>query len=553
MKLVDKTYSFYSDYINIGKYDILLKKANALLKYKNEISEEICLNPNKYMNLSKFEWINELRKQISYCNNQDIAHAISDVYVSFDNKRVSLNKSSSAKIQNSLNIVLYKKNHSIHKKGDLRSFNIKLKSTDLSKTITYLTRYYNEGLIPYLKNNISEDISKQEFREMILFYINKYGDRLINLAVNRQKRIEKKIFKHRIEFESLAFTSCTEQKQNIINRNPNTQSKYNTFITLPGQKTKDGKIHIPIKFSNKHHGSLKHYYKEPNKKNQRNTSYTIVFSNKNKIRILLTRKKEDKIIAHKTNIYGIDVNVKHNLFCDKYNNTIDFDRKIFNAYVKFLLKCDKKIKFKKNFKNNIIDKKERENYKIELSNRDKKEKNKWIIRIKDMLKRKSNQLVKQAIKLGKDHIVMEDLQLMARSFVKSKDIESFKYSRLIRLLNLADLKNIVTSIANKHGLQVTFIQAPYTSQTCKCGNITKSNRVTQEMFKCVNCGLTSNADAHSSDMIEERLSLDVLRTKLLIYENGLYTPKKLGKDSIKKILEECYDSYATQKHTLQKI
>ena len=137
---------------------------------------------------------------------------------------------------------------------------------------------------------------------------------------------------------------------------------------------------------------------------------------------------------------------------------------------------------------------------------------------------------------------MEELELMGKSYARSEDFLGFKYSRLIRLLNLADLKHIVTSIANKHGLQVTFVQAHYTSQTCTCGCITSQNRLIQEEFKCISCGCTEDADTHSAKNIEGRLRVDVLRRRLLNFSNGLYSTKRMKKDTIKNILVECYDT-----------
>ena len=104
-----------------------------------------------------------------------------------------------------------------------------------------------------------------------------------------------------------------------------------------------------------------------------------------------------------------------------------------------------------------------------------------------------------------------------------------------------NLKHIVTSIGYKYNVQVTFVQSHYTSQTCEvCGNIEKDNRLTQEDFKCVCCGHTANADTHSASNIEDRMRVDVLRTSLLNINNGVYTPKKISKQSIKGILAECY-------------
>ena len=532
--LVDRTYNFHFDGINDKKYQILLKKAENLRDFRNEISQKICKNPLLYMNLKKYEWVNIFRKDIEFCNNQDVSHTIVEVYKSYDNKRTQVKNSTTVKIQDRIKITVYKRNGKNFKKGQTKSFNVELKSTKLTSVVSYLSRYYNEGLLEFIKTDVPKNEKIREFRSMVMSYVDKFGDRLLDLAKNKQTRIIDSVFKHPIEFTSLSFVSCTEQKQNIITRNPNTQSIYNAYITLPGQPVSGGKISIPTKFSNDFHGKIKHYYKQPNKKGQRNTTYTIIFSGKDDVKIALTRKKKDETVVGKTSFYGIDVNVKHNLFCDKYNNTIDFDRDIFNDYIKFLKIWDAKLSVKK-AKNNG------NNEGVKLSKKDELVKEKWIGRIRDMLERKANLLVKRAIALGKDHIVMEDLGQMAKSFLKSQDLQGFKYSRLIRLLNLTDLKNITLSIANKNGLQVTFVQPHYSSKGCKCGNIDDRNRVIQEIFKCIACGLVRPAVAHSADILEDRLRIDVLRSKLLTCENGVYKPKKVSKSFIKQTLIECYD------------
>jgi len=47
---------------------------------------------------------------------------------------------------------------------------------------------------------------------------------------------------------------------------------------------------------------------------------------------------------------------------------------------------------------------------------------------------------------------MEDLGQFAKSFSRNDEFDGFKYSRLIKLLNLSDIKNILRSIANKNGI-----------------------------------------------------------------------------------------------------
>jgi putative transposase len=521
-QLTQKSYSFYSDNLNIGKYDILYNKALQLRDFKNNISTEVCNNPIHFFNLSKFDWINHFRCKLNSCNNQDISNAISDTYVAYENKISSFNKKSKSKIQKEIKYAYYKVNTKNNKKGDLKDKEIVFKETKLTKVVSYLVKYYHDKLIDYLKEN-----NNTELRNDVLYYIDKYENRLLNLVKNKQNNIINSLTKHSITFTSLSFTSCTEQKINIINKNKNQESLYNCFISLSGQKTDDGKIHIPIKYSRNYHGNLKYYYKKPNKKGQRVISYKICFEG-NKIRVILSKPKFINEVKYKTDYYGIDINVKHNLFVDKYGNIIDYDRDLFNDYVKFLKELD--------------DKKTRKEKNSKLSIKDTIKLTKFKIKITDMLKRKSSVLVKQTKDKGFNHLILEDLGVFGKSFTKSDEYEGFKYSRLVKLLNLSSIKNIVKSIGDKNNIQVTFVQPYYTSQTCECcGSVTRDNRKVQEEFECISCGHKSNADTHSAKMIEDRMVLDVLRKSLMIKEKGLYRPKKLSKSKIKSHIVECYD------------
>ena len=439
-------------------------------------------------------------------------------------------RNTEVKLQDKIKIDLYKKNGKSFNRGDLKNFSLSFRKTRLSIVVTYLVRYYHDGLIDFIRNNRSDNADVNRLRDDVLFYIDKFGDRLISLARRIQDRVCNRIFEHPIEFESLTFVSCTEQKQNIISKNKRTTSKYNAIITLPGQATPGGKIRIPVRHSESHHGSLQHYHKKPNSKGQINYSYTVIFEERGVVRIALARKKQVNRVTGKENYYGVDVNVKHNLFCDKHGNTIDYDRRLIDDYITFLRRMDEKLARKKKI-----------NKKAKLSKRDQKTKDKWSTRINGMLKEKTRYLVDQVIKLGNDHLVLEDLGDMGKSYSRSEEFLGFKYSRLIKLLNLADLKNIARSIASKMGVQTTFVQASYTSKTCDaCGLICDQNRPTQERFECVGCGHQAPADTHSGKMIADRMTLDVLRHSLLTLKDGEYRPKKMDRKSIKNILTECY-------------
>ena len=316
----------------------------------------------------------------------------------------------------------------------------------------------------------------------------------------------------------------------LLNRNENEHSIFGAIISFSGQKTEDGKLHVPVKYSETHHGSIRDYDKLAGSSGKKIISY-IICPEKKGIRVVLSKKvDQEPVILGKTDYYGIDTNVKHNLFVDKDGNEIDYDRRIFNDYVKFLKRMDAKTTAKKA---------RVENHNLSL--RDMSVQKRWQVRIRDELKREARKLVDQAISLGKDHIVMEDLGAFAKSFSRSEEFEGFKYSRIIKLLNLADLKRIVRSIAQKKGLQVTFVQPHYTSQACKCGHISRDNRKTQEVFECEECGSKMNADSHAASMIEDRMSEDVLRVKLLFFVPGEgFVPRKLGKEAIRGILYDCY-------------
>jgi len=529
-----KSFSFYSPELNQHKKELILKKAEELRDFRNQISQEVCLDLTKFEKMSRFDFIKYFRIRLPNSSGQDISKAIDGVFISYQNKIKAFQQKIQFKIQKALDIRYYKiKNTKKNKvRGDVLSFSIKLGSTKLTKVVTYLTRYYNETTLGWLKENKDVDEKKKQLRNDAYNLLVKYDQRVIKLIKSRRQRVLNKLTEHPMEFKSLSFRSNNQIKTPLLNRNKNKHSKYNSFITIGAQKTVDGKIHIPVKFSDKHHGKVSEYETKPDKIGCITTPYIVSFPANGSIRIVLTKDCPNESIIDKHNYMGVDVNIKHNLFSTCNGTDIDYDRIIFNDYIKFLKKLDKKKLNKEKYKQGR-----------DLSRNDQIKFDKWIVRVKDMLKRKSNELVKEAIKQNKDHIVMEDLQQMGKLYSRSKEFEGFKYSRLIRLLNLTDLKNIVTSIANKHGLQVSFVQPHYTSQTCnECGCIDRSNRVTQETFSCVDCGSCGNADTHSAINIRDRLESFKLRSSLLNMKNGLYSPKILKKDTIKFILYNHYSS-----------
>ena len=67
------------------------------------------------------------------------------------------------------------------------------------------------------------------------------------------------------------------------------------------------------------------------------------------------------------------------------------------------------------------------------------------------------------------------------------------------------LREFIEYKAKLYGINVFVIDPKYTSQQCRrCGNISKSNRKSQSIFKCTACGFTDNADINASHNIASR-------------------------------------------------
>ncbi len=59
--------------------------------------------------------------------------------------------------------------------------------------------------------------------------------------------------------------------------------------------------------------------------------------------------------------------------------------------------------------------------------------------------------------------------------------------------------------ARREGIPFIEVDPHYTSQECsRCGHTTKENRATQESFRCVECGLSLNADTNAAINIARR-------------------------------------------------
>ncbi|MFH1218270.1 MAG: zinc ribbon domain-containing protein [Candidatus Peregrinibacteria bacterium] len=505
--------------------------------------------------MSKVDMVNHFNCYADGLIGQDIQNAIVDVHTSYSNKFEQIKKKSVFRVTD-IKPKFYKKNgksrksgQPLFRKGDFKEWDIKAKSTRLAKVLSFLAKYGNwvtddsavtiiGSLEEVLRGVLEEKDRKQAedklaFYKDLLFYCDKFSFwRLFSIALLKRKNAFKKYNQQPIEFKSLSFRTTSRIKEDIVGYNKNYNSEIKAFATIGGfakdeQANKSGrtetfKIAFPIKYSKKHHGKMSDYLGD-------DVSYIMCIEGK-RLRIILAKEGIRQVPIGGEECMGVDTNIKHNMFALKDGETIDYDRDILDGYVNFLRHLDE-VQARKAKAG--LPKKEIST----LSSKNLKQKNAWEEKFLCDIKKKCRMLVDLAIRKGKNHIGMEDLKLICRSFTESDEYKDVKYSRLWRMLRLSSLKTIVRSIAYKQGVCVSFVHPHFTSQECDCGHISRNNRKTQEEFICEKCGTEENADSHSAGTIEKRLSEDVLRDRLLIKNKiGEYEPRRLSKDVIKSIL-----------------
>ena len=491
MKTIDSigSYSFYSVDINTDKYNAFYQKALQIRDYKNCLSQHIISNLLEYLEKSKVDLIKEfgntstkLSAPFNLMTGQEMQKAVEDVYTCYDNKFAAIRSKLQFKVQKSLDVTYYKRKTKKNKVGDVKTIEVTKKSTNLTKVMSYLSKFGFPCCTEYIRKKLENgefDAKKINHYLSVLNALEKFGEeRLLKLALIKRENVFKK-YNAVIEFKSLSYRSCIQSNDPLIQAEKNSFKDAYFVIsclypreTLKQNQELKGKTIVPIKTHSKHHGKISDYQSK---------EYTVCIEDK-RIRFITTKKVERSYADDKESFLGVDVNLKHNLFACSNKKTIDFDRKLFNKYCHFIRTIDAK-----------------KNKDIELSVGEERLFKVWQRRIQYMLKEKCSELVDLAISKGKDHIVMEDLRLFGKTHSKSIEFKGIKIGRLSKLLNLSNLKNIVASICSKKGVQLTLIPSYYTSQLCsRCGHISEKNREVQEKFICENCGDRRNADFNAS-------------------------------------------------------
>ncbi len=514
---------FASDDLTRQKYDELYDLAVSIREHKNSISREICSDILHYLDVSPLNFVTEMRGKYKGTINSNFDKQLyQQVIDAYQNKFDAITKRMKFEKVSFLGFEFYKRNCKGHIKGDMKCVRLERKSTDLTVCLTYLARYGNENTLEYINTQLTNgrlDEKKVKFYQNITRCCGKFGfERLMKLASSLRRRILKRYAKP-IEFKSLTFAGRSRKKR-IVAYNKNYNSEINAFISLsfPTRKSMD----IPVKFSKGYHGAMSDYAKKSN-----DYEYVVSFDEWHKqVKVNLVKDGERYIpdITDTDKTVGIDVNVKHNLFSVSDGTTYDYDRELVEDYcrmkrhIDFLKSCDA---------NYTIGK--RSQWKLDT--------------LRNKMLKSEQQLIanmcRNLMLCGVRHIVMENLDNgFGKSYVTDENLDGINFNDIVKFLGISSLKQEIEHIARNYDIAVSTVHSNYTSKMCPiCGCIDDGNRLTQEDFRCVECGHEDNADHNASVNIRNRVGEAVLRNKLLKQlGNGAYEPKKMSKDKVKDVL-----------------
>lgn len=428
---------------------------------------------------------------------QQIFHGVVDAYVEGLKSRLG---HKTFHIQKRFVIETYKRNGKGFKKGDIRFCQVKLRPAKYSGLVKYLC------YCPDLSLEALADTKIGETCQLIAREKPAHWRRIVGLVQLVQANLRRRT--KLIEFTSGSYQRHFKESGSFVFRDES-NTKYQWFYRYKTGKGADSKVvTLPLLINADKHDFSKLVL----------TGNHTVCLKRGKFHVILTQEGEKPNQQPRGGLVGGDLNCKSNLAVFSNGMEVRYDEAYLDRLIQELQQLDAKGN----------DKTREEKQRLGKLIR----RNEWYWRhiVHDAL----DDLERE----GVTDIVLENLRHFPATFLKHRDL-LIKYSRLIRLLRLSDLKNWFRQQALKRGMRVHFVHPHYSSQRCRaCGHIHRRNRKTQERFECKSCGHTANADFNASINLTERLTSDVLRDALHdLDEDGCLMPKKLNKFQIRRRLE----------------
>lgn len=130
--------------------------------------------------------------------------------------------------------------------------------------------------------------------------------------------------------------------------------------------------------------------------------------------------------------------------------------------------------------------------------------------VREFLKNEIHRIINQIVKIYKPgEIIVERLLFQNMNLSK-------RLNRILSNFGRKIFRNKLYSLFEEYGIQITEVNAAYTSQECSsCHFIDKKNRKTRDNFSCLNCGKKLHADINASRSILNRRSIKELSAKYI--------------------------------------
>lgn len=498
MRQITKTVIHTSKYLNKGKLDTLTRIDNDVLCLKNNMSQFVHEHILELNRGSVLNFANKYYKQYKseYLSNWEIQQLFIDICKKYQVVVDKYVKNTNFEVQKSIHKTVYKRNTDKHKAGDLKEYWIVKKKSTLNALLKYLIQ------VPCFDNISNKDI---------LFQLDSFDEykknKILQYAKQKRQSILSKIpvlvFKTGT-YIKFGYTTSSKKVPCFIVDKTNKKYKYWYIYTVRGNK-----IALPLQINKQYHN------------NYHIDKFCKVGIKNNKVFVYATKQEDAPVFNNIGNVIGVDVNVVNNFLTCSDGYILDYDREYLSQLFKAIKKIDS-IGYNNLSKNQLC--------RLQKIVR----RNEWYFKrlIHDFLQYcQSNNIV---------NIVMENLRNFEGTFIRDKET-GIKYSRIVRLLHLSNIKNWILQQAEKLGIRVHLTPSHYTSQQCHvCGCIDRDNRKTQESFVCTCCGYTDNADHNASINIKNRFTSNVLKNQL--HKQDEYSrllPYLSNKYAIKRILENC--------------
>ena len=397
-----------------------------------------------------------------------------------------------------------------HPKGSLKSF-------DLSRKTTPLTRMAQFLLYCRLDSLNVEAVSNPELRGMLQYCRDEkpaVWERLLRLVSTRQSRLLGRT--QRIRYTTGSHRrSPAESRSRIFLDTTNTE--YTRWYAYRLGTGKDAEIvHLPLLYNEK---------RQPWDALRLDAIQSCTMVSGRRFQVGATFEAPALEFQESREFVGIDVNTKHNLMSLSDGKVVSYDAARLSSLLALLDKLQRKPGG--------------------MTFRDKARVAKLLRANAASIQRSIRELLNALESEGVTDLAVEDIDMRGDATFIRHPLLGVKYSRLLRLLRLGNVKHWLFAQAEKRGIRVHHTNPAYTSQECpRCHHISRENRLTQEEFRCTECGHAGNADFVASQNIRNRVLADVPRGRNACIHHfdgfGRATPKPLSYKLVPDVLGNGY-------------